>query len=151
MISLPYPHYAKTPRPSAPYPLPQNDAGTQSFHPPSLPKMNPDRLQNLLLIAGADTAPELLNRLISDLESVANGLHQGFAGPDWPAIKAQSHILISLAGIIGADALHDKAKTLNTLAKAQAQPDQLALYRPILGDLATLISRIATYQRSSPP
>lgn len=80
------------------------------------PLVNRDRLDRLLEIAGPSGANELLNRLGSDLRRVEKNLARGFAEMDQPLLRAETHVLISLAGAVGAEALHALANRLNGAA-----------------------------------
>lgn len=84
------------------------------------------RLQGLLDMAGHDLAPELARRLLADLGNVAASLSCPVAGQDPVQLRAQSHILIALAGTIGAGPLTDLARDLNQMAH---RGDSLGLAR----------------------
>ena len=79
------------------------------------------RFDHLMAIAGPVTAPELLARLQSDLRSVERGLIAALAGlSDNPealgVVRAQTHVLLALAGSVGAQRLYNLAEALNTAA-----------------------------------
>lgn len=116
--------------PSAPRSLPDL--------PPTRPgpalQFDPTRLRQLLDIAGSETALHLLDSLQSDLGTVHDGLVQGCAAADCEAISAQTHVLIGLAGTVGAlrlqwaaETLHLGAQQRNTGALASLGQDVLAL------------------------
>lgn len=80
------------------------------------PEIRGSSLDNLLRIAGLETAVELLNQLAKDLNAVRSGLEQATADRDIATIREQTHILISLAGTVGADRLQDLAERFNRAA-----------------------------------
>lgn len=73
-------------------------------------------LDRLLALAGEDQGPELLQRLIADFTHVRDGLSESHIRNDFPTVRARTHILISLAGAIGATTLQDLAEQMNALA-----------------------------------
>lgn len=96
---------------------------------PSVPRdvlrLEPEagRFAHLLEIAGPATAAELVARLSEDLRSVERGLLSAARGPHWPGIRAQSHVLIALAGTTGAIRLQHLCEDLNELAN-RSLPDR---------------------------
>lgn len=105
-------------------------------------------LDHLLELAGPDTASDLLNRLISDLQVVQHGLVEAAARADWASLRDHSHVLISLAGVVGAQALHAAAVRLNQLGHRM---DQAALDRLLPGTLRaieTLIAQLRQVRRA---
>ncbi len=89
--------------------------------------MNRDRLDRLLEIAGPDGASELLKRLGSDLRRVHQNLLRGVAEMDQPLLRAETHVLISLAGAVGAESLHALANRLNGAAHRFDESEIVAL------------------------
>lgn len=77
------------------------------------PLMDSDRLARLLEIAGPADAGELLRRLAGDLTRVRDNMNTALQEPDIAALRAETHVLISLAGAVGAERLHQLAKTMN--------------------------------------
>ena len=92
---------------------------------PSSPPQHiePSQFQQLLQMAGPQVAAELLDRLQQDLRSTERGLVAASHGPDWPAVRRQTHVMIALAGTAGATFLHHLAQTMNDLAN-QTLPDR---------------------------
>lgn len=76
------------------------------------------RFAALLDLAGEDTAAELTQRLEEDLTNVGLALTNA---QDAVMLHAQSHILLSIAGTIGATRVFDLAKHLNALSRV-AEP-----------------------------
>ncbi len=100
------------------------------------------RFTALLDLAGPDTAQELTARLDEDLSRVAKALTQAETGLDHQVLRAQSHVLLAIAGTIGANRLYWLSQRLNALARAQdggAMGDVLTETR---ANLDKLISRI---------
>ncbi len=81
-----------------------------------LDRVDCKRMEELLKIAGPGASIELLDRLIGDLSRVRT--HLLFASPisGHGKIRAESHVLISLSGAIGAQGLLQLAKSLNAAA-----------------------------------
>jgi two-component system, OmpR family, aerobic respiration control sensor histidine kinase ArcB len=86
------------------------------------------RLTALLDLAGPEVSAELARRLVSDFATVAVALQTPGSAADLGVIRAQSHILIGLAGTIGAGPLAEAALRLNRLAH-HGDPAALALAR----------------------
>jgi len=68
-------------------------------------------------IIGRESMQELLGKVKSDLASVRDGLQAGIKQQDAQPIRANTHILISVAGAIGAVNLQHLAEELNRTAK----------------------------------
>lgn len=91
--------------------------GAQPPQPPAL-QLPLDRsvFDHLMDMAGPEIARDLLDRLIEDLTSVRQALDAARHTPDWETLRMQSHILIGLAGAVGATHLQTHAQDLNHLA-----------------------------------
>lgn len=100
-------------------------------------------LADILALAGPDMAPRILAQVRADLSATAEALRPALALPDWTAIRAQSHILISVAGTIGAMRLHALAIDLNTAAHAQDPRQTSAIAAPLMSDLDALTALLA--------
>ena len=108
------------------------------------------RLADILALAGPETATLILRQMQADLGAVATALAASLdrpaqaAGPqDWSTIRAQTHVLISLAGTIGADRLHAAAIDLNAAAHDRDVARTALLVGPLMSDLAHLCEVIA--------
>lgn len=101
------------------------------------------RLADILALAGPETAPLILRQMLADLDSVTATLAPALSGDDWATIRGQTHILIALAGTMGADRLHGLAIDLNEAAHARATGRSAALTAPLLADLGRLRAAIA--------
>jgi len=101
-------------------------------------------LADILAMAGPETAARILVQMHKDLDTTATQLRSALALPDWTAIRAQSHVLISLAGTIGAMRLHALAIDLNAAAHAQDPEQTAAIAAPLMADLDALTALLAT-------
>ena len=110
--------------------------------------LNAIHLDRLMALAGADNGAELLRRLHNDFETVQTGIQKGLSDTDHALIRGQTHVLISLAGAVGADCLQQQAERMNTAAhrKDDTVLRQLApdLLRGIDGALARITAEHAT-------
>jgi len=70
-------------------------------------------LNRLLAMAGPAGSRELLERLDDDLRRTRAGLAEGLSGQDPQRIRAETHVLIALAGAVGADLLLALARGMN--------------------------------------
>ena len=97
------------------------------------------RFTALLDLAGEDTAAELALRLDEDLTNVGLALT---SGQDKVMLHAQSHILLSIAGTIGATRVFDLAKRLNALTRMAEPVDMSAVLADVGVALNDLIMRV---------
>lgn len=65
---------------------------------------------------GAEGMAELLEKVEADLEDVGTGISEGVARGDLARVRAKSHVLISVAGAIGAVELQKLAERINRAA-----------------------------------
>ncbi|MES2667328.1 MAG: hypothetical protein V4712_14615 [Pseudomonadota bacterium] len=120
--------------------------------PPILQAVLPDDqiFRRLMHLAGPVAGAELLDRLAEDLQAVQTGLTHAAAAPaDWLAIRAHSHVLVALAGAVGATPLQTLAEDMNRLAHLQrgdALPGLVAATLPLLDRLI----RFVTDQKADP-
>ena len=75
-------------------------------------------LQSLKDALGAETLRDLLGKVLDDLEGVRAVLDDPAKPPTINTLRARSHILMSVAGTIGANRLQTAAQTLNAAAHA---------------------------------
>jgi hypothetical protein len=95
----------------------------------------------LLALAGPEVAPELLRQLSADLAGVATALSAALGQGDPPLVRAQTHILMALAGSVGAMPLYVAAERLNRAAHtgdANAGDADAGDGRAVLAGLADL-------------
>ncbi len=106
----------------------------------ALPELDPGHLSRLLQLAGPVAACELLDHLLADLTSAESALLQAAGAPDWPVIGAKSHVLIAVAGAIGARRLQTQAEALNQMALAQQDGAEfVVMFRDLMESLDTTI------------
>jgi HPt (histidine-containing phosphotransfer) domain-containing protein len=101
--------------------------------PHSLGDFDPSRLSHLLQLTGPDLAHELLARLTEDLITTRETLDIGAATADWTRLREGSHVLISLAGSVGALSLQAMAERLNAISHRQ-EVEALSTLMPALTD-----------------
>lgn len=71
---------------------------------------------SLVTTIGQDSMGELLEKVVEDVAGVKTGLLEGAANADSQLIRSNTHILISVAGAIGATSLQLLAERLNAAA-----------------------------------
>lgn len=100
-------------------------------------------LAHLLDLAGPSGALALLDQISTDLQAVqvhlSDALHRG----DSAAIRSATHILMSLAGTVGAPGLHAAARDANLAAHAGNAPPDPKAAAALMADLSCLIDDIA--------
>ncbi len=99
---------------------------------PHLRLFEPARFERLLQLAGPQNGEELLARLAEDLGTTLKRSETAFAVMDWNELRGASHVLISLAGSVGAVSLQELAEVINGSAHdkdgarlERAMPDAL--------------------------
>lgn len=100
--------------------------------------LDPAVLEGLIALAGPELAPALLSQIRIDLREAGEGIASGIERADWEQIRRHSHVLISVAGSVGAMALHHRAEAVNSAAHA-ADLDAL---RHLAADIGPAIARI---------
>ncbi|MEL6233625.1 MAG: response regulator [Pseudomonadota bacterium] len=88
---------------------------------------------------GPDSMCELLEKVETDLRDVANGIATGMAQDDVKLVRAKSHVLISVAGVIGAIDLQRAAEALNAAAHNADRAIMHDLAQRIDGSIIDLI------------
>lgn len=108
------------------------------------------RFRRLLEIAGPTGSAELLDRLQEDLQQVEDGLTKALQRADKTELRNTTHVLIALAGAVGATELQRHAEDLNRAAH-DAAPLQAGLAgAQALNRLQRLIAFIAREARDKP-
>lgn len=115
---------------------PRSDAASR------LGDFDPSRLTHLLEITGPSIGPELLARLVEDLTATQVALETGTDTQDWKGLREGSHVLISLAGSVGAISLQAMSESLNAIAHQQDRSALEALMPPLTVELDALIQLI---------
>lgn len=105
-----------------------------------------DRFHRLLDLVGPTEAPAFLAQLAQDLSGCADAVARGTVNADWESLRDASHVLISLAGSVGAMSLHALAERLNAAASGG---DARAL-ADLIGDLESDLSALIVLVRAAP-
>ena len=100
------------------------------------------RFTALLDLAGPSTAQELALRLDQDLTLVSDALTQAGLAFDRHQLRTQSHVLLGIAGTIGANRLYHLSERLNGLARGQEGGHFVDLLAEIRVLLDRLIQRV---------
>lgn len=108
----------------------------------AIAEMDGDRFDSLLQAAGPEGRVEFLTHLLQDLRSVAGILARAVAGRDASEVRAQTHILISLAGAVGADRLQELAESLNATAHRGRLAEAPVLAETCLSALDLLVTEV---------
>ena len=95
-------------------------------------------LREIMALAGPEMAIRILEQMRTDLAGVAAALLPAISACHWPTIRAQTHVLVALAGTIGAMRLHQLAIDANTAAHDQASARLADIAPQLLADLAAL-------------
>lgn len=101
--------------------------------------LDDETLPHLLALAGPREAPELMRRLNADLHGVVAGLTAGVAALDRDAMRGHSHVLMAIAGTIGAAPVYHLAQQLNQCAKDETCTSAKALVQDLMRWLSGLI------------
>lgn len=117
---------------------------SEATPPVAAPKgtLDRNRFEAILQAAGPSGRGELLNHLLQDLRSVQDSLQEAVKVNDTATTRAQSHILISLAGAIGADRLQNMAEALNAAAHKNRLSEAQSLVQSCDEALAALITQV---------
>lgn len=107
----------------------------------------PDRLLSLLSIADAETANDLIGQLAQDLADVRNRLRSALHLPDLNDLRDQSHILIALAGSVGAVRLQALAQRLHLASQHGTSLLLPDLGRLVIDCISALLDEIAETTR----
>lgn len=105
--------------------------------------LDEDRFGRLIDIAGPGGAQDLLVRLAGDLSAVERGLVRGLSAPDPAAVRAHTHVLIALAGAVGATELQRLAEGLNGAAHRMSEEAMALIGADALVQLDHLIHFVA--------
>lgn len=96
---------------------------------------------------GAEMMAELLDRVVIDLEAAGADLRRALDPIDLGAVRAASHILISVSGAVGAVRLQSCARTLNTEAHGAPGTALQARIRSCIAEIAGAV-RFVREQRA---
>lgn len=101
-----------------------------------------NRFEAILQAAGPDGRVEFLTHLLQDLRAVRADMNRAIRDSDRSGARAGSHILISLAGAVGADRLQQLAESLNAAAHRDRLPEARSLIASCDSALTTLITEV---------
>jgi two-component system aerobic respiration control sensor histidine kinase ArcB len=94
-------------------------------------------------MAGPTTGAELLTRLSQDLARIDASLAKALLDHDRAQIRAETHVLIAVAGSVGGIGLAEDARALNRVAHEADGTFDPALTQAIARDLAALQALVA--------
>ncbi|GAB1362208.1 hypothetical protein MASR1M32_14440 [Rhodobacter sp.] len=113
------------------------------------PRMDVGRFDHLLKLAGPTGGNVLLAQLEHDLGRNAAALAEAVAADDRAAVRAATHVLISVAGSVGADGLSADARVLNEVAHG-TEPLPAALAATIADGIAALRALVCRHRAMRP-
>ncbi|WP_444464006.1 hybrid sensor histidine kinase/response regulator [Rhodobacter capsulatus] len=114
---------------------------------PCPPVVDETVFEGLLGVAGPGAAQELLHRLIADLSRVERGLVAGLSEPNLAIVRADSHVLLSVAGAVGAVRLQELAEELCACARREDILAMQLIGRSVLTQIDRLIAFAGRRQR----
>lgn len=117
---------------------------------PGMAEFDPARFRHLLTLAGPTMQAALLSHLCTDLAKCGTDLRDGLDHKDWTALREGSHVLISLAGSVGALSLQAMAERLNSLAHERNLADAAALMPGLASELDALLQLVRATQAQAP-
>jgi HPt (histidine-containing phosphotransfer) domain-containing protein len=123
-----------------------SDASLGPVQPREEDSVDPQVFERLMALAGPAMAVELLDQLQVDLRSALAAVQAAALGPDLPGLRIQCHILVAVAGSVGA---YEVQRTAEHLQLAVYQADTGAINGLLVGldhRLQTLI-RFVEIQR----
>ncbi|WP_298431131.1 ATP-binding protein [uncultured Jannaschia sp.] len=113
------------------------------WRPEAAPALSVATLAELMMAAGPEFQTDLLDGLRADLADVEAGLAGAIAAGNMAEIRIRTHILLSLAGAVGALPTQQAARRLNDLAR-EGDAEAVAIAgRLCLGRLADLREELA--------
>lgn len=103
------------------------------------------QLERLLVLAGPANRDILVMRLALDLQQVRDRLASLALPADWAVLRAQTHVLVALAGAVGADRLRFHAEDLNHLAHEGHRGAATRLIPQVLDGIDALLTVVRRY------
>ena len=131
---------------SAPQPTPRG----RPFPRRPSPLTDEAALSAILALAGPSGAA-LLAQIEADLTDVRQKILAALPATDHDLLRRATHVLISLAGTIGAPRMQADAVSLNEAAHDAGWEKVLSLAGPLLTDLSALIGDVAGRQAGARP
>jgi CheY-like chemotaxis protein len=105
-----------------------------------VPDLDRAKFDHLLDIAGPEAGHELMERLCTDLRRCEAGLALGLNTEDRASIRAETHVLIALAGAVGAVRLQKLAEALNLSVHRRQDAGRETLGRTCMAQVDRLIA-----------
>lgn len=99
---------------------------------------------------GPDTMAELIEKVVADLQSAQAVLAEALPSLDRAPIRSASHILISVAGAVGAVRLQASARSLNTLAHGESSERTVEELRRCLEEIDAAVAFASDWRRKRP-
>jgi hypothetical protein len=96
--------------------------------------------ERLMALAGPATTMELLDQLLIDLDAVRQALAAADTAKDWDILRNQCHVLIAIAGAIGAHGVQTGAENLHSAAVATDARMAHGIRQTLLAQLQSLLS-----------
>jgi hypothetical protein len=96
-------------------------------------------LQRLIALAGPVTTIELLDQIMADLSAAHAGIVAAAPVQDWKGLRSQCHIVIAVAGSIGAEPVQIMAEHLHHAAVTAEAETTSALAPKLLARLESLM------------
>lgn len=113
--------------------------------PPTVREFDHATFEALIAIAGPDTGPALLAQVVEDLQTIDRALALALPAADWPALRAQSHVALSISGSLGATHLYRMAERLNRAAHDQDRAALTDLAPAVTGALARALAFVRAH------
>ena len=124
-------------RPSAPGPDPQPEPPADDGAGPVVDRATYDALCETI---GPEMMSELLDKFVADLQSARSVLSGAMEPLNREAVRSACHILMSIAGAIGAVRLATSARRLNTAAQTADADEVLTIVSACVGEVDTAVA-----------
>lgn len=98
---------------------------------------------------GPEAMTDLLTKIDNDLEKAASDMQAAAMAEDMKAVSGATHVLVSVAGAVGAQNLQRLSQKLNAVANGRAEGDVGALSSDVAMQVMVLRSFVQTKVRSS--
>jgi hypothetical protein len=102
--------------------------------------VNAQVFERLMALAGPATAIELLDQLQIDLKAAQHALETANPERDWDHLRSQCHVLVAIAGSIGARRVQTGAEDLHNAAMKQDVRSVSAIRKTLISHLQSLLS-----------
>ena len=106
------------------------------------PLVNARAFQRLMTLAGSETAIELLDQIIVDMRAAHAAIAAATPVHDWKTLRNQAHIVIAVAGSIGAAPVQVMAEKLYEAAQDADVETMFSTSEGLLRGLASMLSYV---------